>query len=273
MISRMAPRTRGIDSARWAFGRRRWCLGVAALLGIGGCGQLLGVRRPERAVGGVPPFSSSVPRGELPRGWRPEVPRPDLPRTHYAVVERDGRRVLHAVADRSASGLRCDVDIDPQATPWLEWEWRADTIDVDATVAIDERDDAPTRVAVGFEGDVSTLPLREQLFRDLVQALTGYTPPFATLMYVWDGQARPESVFEYARSSRIRYLVVESGAAHAGRWLAYQRNVLDDYRRVFGGDPGRIGDIGVLTDSDDLQTHFEAWYGDLKFNAVPTAGA
>ena len=173
---------------------------------------------------------------------------------------------MHAVADRSTSGLRCDVDIDPRVTPWLEWDWRVDQLAVEATVASDELDDCPARVAVAFDGDLSTLTLREMLFREQVDLFTGHDLPFATLMYVWDGQAAPESVFEYPRSGRIRYLVVESGAAHTSRWQRYRRNVVEDYRRVFGGEPGRILSVGLLTDSDDLKSHSEAWYGDLKFS-------
>lgn len=233
-------------------------------MALAGCGQFR-VRPSEPPAGSVAPFSDPRALGRVPPGWRPQVPRPDLARTRYDIVERDGRRVLHAVADDSASGLRCEVDIDPRLTPWIEWEWRAGTVETRATVAVDELDDAPARVAVGFEGDPSALSFREQLFGDLVLAITGYTMPFATLMYVWDGQAPVGSVFQYARSSRIRYLVVESGAAHADRWMSYRRNVIEDYRRVFGAEPGRVRDVGVTTDSDDLNTHFETWYGDLSF--------
>ena len=187
-------------------------------------------------------------------------------RTVYESVQRDGRTVLHATADDAASGLRCDVDVDPNATPWLEWEWCTKSVDTRASVAAYELDDAPARVAVGFDGDVSSLSQREQAFGDLVYAVTGYEMPFATLMYVWDGQAPVESVFQYARSSRIRYLVVESGPERAKRWLAYRRNVVEDYRRVFGSEPGRISEMGVLTDSDDLGTLMETWYGDLSFH-------
>jgi Protein of unknown function (DUF3047) len=86
---------------------------------------------------------------------------------------------------------------------------------------------------------------------------------------VWDGQAPLESVFAYPRTARIRYLVVDSGDADTGRWLGHRRNVVDDYRRVFGGEPGRIRSVGVLTDSDDLRTRSEAWYGDLAFAGSP----
>ena len=203
----------------------------------------------------------------LPPAWRLQVPRPDLGRTRYDIVERDGRNVLHAVADDAASGLRCEVDVDPNATPWLQWDWRARTVDARASVALFELDDAPARVAVGFEGGLSTLSVREQVFGDLVYAITGYLMPFATLMYVWDGQAPVGSVFQYGRSSRVRYLVVESGPERTDRWLAYRRNVVDDYRRVFGAEPGHVSDVGVMTDSDDLSTLSETWYGDLSFHA------
>ena len=58
-----------------------------------------------------------------------------------------------------------------------------------------------------------------------------------------------------------------SEATCAGGWLAYRRNVVDDYRRVFGADPGPVRDVGVMTDSDDLKTRSETWYGDLSFHA------
>lgn len=192
--------------------------------------------------------------------------RRDLPTTRYTVAERDGRTVLHAVSDGAASGLRCDVDVDPNETPRLRWSWRVDSVELRATVAANELDDAPARVIVTFDGDNTLLTARDRLFHELVEMATGYAAPFATLMYVWDGQAPIERSFYYARTTRIRYLVVESGAANTGRWIGYSRNVVEDYRRVFGGEPGRIRSVAVLTDSDDLKTHSEAWYGDLAFS-------
>jgi hypothetical protein len=210
-------------------------------------------------------FAAFAAPGQLPSAWQAQVPRPDLGRTLYEVVESDGRKVLHAVANDAASGLRCQVDIDPRAAPWLEWAWRTKRIEPRANVAVFDLDDAPARVAVGFAGDLSTLSAREQIFGDLVFAITGYLMPFATLMYVWDAQAPVGSVFRYGRSSRIRYLVVESGGARADRWLDYRRNVVEDYRLVFGAEPGHISDLGVMTDSDDLGTASETWYADLSF--------
>ena len=249
-------------------GRRRFTLAGAALVGLTGCHTLRGPPT-ERCCDSLAQFSADHNLGRVPRCWRTQVMRHDLPTTRYEVAERDGRTVLHSVSDGATSSLRCDVDIDPNDTPCLHWAWRVDSVDLRATVAFDELDDSPTRVIVAFDGDNSLLAPRDRLFHEMVEMVTGYAAPFATLMYVWDGRAPTDSIFQYPRTSRIRYLVVESGAANTGRWLSYSRNVVEDYRRVFGGEPGRICAVAVLTDSDDLKTHSEAWYGDMTFSRVP----
>jgi len=239
--------------------RRHWCLAAAGLLA--GCGGVPVRRAPGPAPGLLPPLV------EGPQGWLPHVMRHDRATTVYTFGDRDGRQVVHARADRSTSGLRCDVDIDPQATPWLSWEWRVDQLPAGASVEQDDRDDSPARVVVAFDGDASTLSLRDRVFRETVELFTGTMLPFATLMYVWDGQAPPERVVAYPRTARVQYLVVESGAERVGRWLGYRRNVLADYRRVFGGEPGRIRHVGLLADTDDLKARTDSWFANLAFSA------
>lgn len=114
-----------------------------------------------------------------------------------------------------------------------------------------------------FAGNPARLTLRDRLFADQAELFTGEPLPYATLCCVWDGQAAPETVLPCARSSRIRYLVVESGSAGAGQWHAYRRNLMADFQRVFGEPPDHTTGGGVLTDSDDLKGRAEAWYGDL----------
>ncbi len=249
--------------------RRVLCLGAATALGALGAGTSLltsgcssGLpKTPSRQA--VVPFSSALGAGGLPAGWRLHITRPDRPVTRYGLDTLDGRMVLHAQADSATSGVRCDVDIDLSQQPWLRWEWRVDNMATGATAAEDDQDDSPARVVLGFDGDPTRLALRDRLFADQVELFTGEALPFATLVYQWDGQAAPEQVLPYARSSRIRYLVVESGASTTGRWHAYRRNVVADYQRVFGEPPGRLISVGLLTDSDDLKTRAEAWFGDL----------
>lgn len=211
----------------------------------------------------VLPFSTGT-LGTAPTGWLPYAMRRDLTRTHYAVVHDGQRRVLNARAAASATGLRCAVDIDPAAFGHLQFSWRVHNVPTQANVAAAEHDDCPARIIVAFGGDDTRLPLRDRLFFEQVELFTGQRLPFATLMYVWDGGGHaPETVHRNHRTARIQYLTVESGAQRAGRWLHYERDVVADYRRVFGEAPGNIVGVGVLTDADALKIDLEAWYGDI----------
>lgn len=255
--------------------RRRLLTAVPALTlaGLAGCAT---PARDDalRSYPEVPKFSDVSEGAAPPEGWRPYILRRDRLKTAYSMTRRDGRVVLHAVADSASSGLSCRTDIDPRRTPWLRWEWRVDTVHARATVADDIREDTPARLVVAFSGDMNTLSLRDRVFFEQVELFTGKLLPFATLTYVWDGELPVGRVLPYARSGRIRYDVVESGSAHAGQWLRYERNVVDDYRRVFGAEPaGHITSVGVLTDSDDLKNHAEAWYGDIGLYAEPLSAS
>jgi hypothetical protein len=255
--------------------RRRLVTAVPALslIGLAGCATPP-ADTAARRYPSVPPFSGATDGAPPPEGWRPYILRPDRQKTVYTMARRDGRIALHAVADSAASGLSVATQIDPQRTPWLRWEWRVDTVHAQATVADDVREDTPARLVIAFGGDMSRLTLRDRVFFEQVELFTGNELPFATLTYVWDGQLPVGRVLPYARSGRIRYDVVESGAARAGQWLRYERNVLADYRRVFGEAPsGPILSVGVLTDSDDLKNHAEAWYGDIGLYAEPIANS
>jgi hypothetical protein len=254
--------------------RRAWLAGAAglgaALAGLGGCATApTGPDVGAAADSTLPPASqvlpfSSAATGATPAGWRPYALRRDLTRTRYAVVRDGARRVLHARAAASASGLRCAVNIDPADFGHLHFSWRVSQVPALADVAVAERDDCPARLILAFGGDDTRLSLRDRLFYEQIELFTGQRLPFATLMYVWDGgRHAPDSVHRNHRTARIQYLTVESGPQRAGRWLHYQRDVVADYRRVFGEAPGPVVGVGVLTDADALKLDLEAWYGDI----------
>ena len=193
--------------------------------------------------------------------------RRDLKPTRYAVVRDGDRKVLHARAASSATGLRCAVQIDPALFGRLRFSWRVREAPGHADVGVAEHDDCPARLVLAFGGDDTRMPLRDRLFFEQVELFTGQRLPFATLMYVWDGGKHAlESVHRNHRTARIQYLTVESGAARVGHWLHYERDVVADFQRVFGEAPGPMTGVGVLTDADALKTEMEAWYGDITLS-------
>jgi hypothetical protein len=53
-----------------------------------------------------------------------------------------------------------------------------------------------------------------------------------------------------------------------GKWIEETRNVAEDYRRLFGEEPGRVVSVGIMTEADDGDRALEAYYGDIAFRSA-----
>ena len=236
-------------------GRRQWCLGTSAWPGLGGCATRPPAAPTLATAGGVLlPFSGDPHRAGLPAGWHARQLRPDLPRTRHPLAERDGRRVLPAVANASISGLRCAVDSDPRHQPWLHWDWRVD--------------DPPPKPPW------PTMPARTAR-PGCWWRLTATRPccHCATACSSTSWRCSPAGCCPLPRWCRCGTARRGPKAccairAAAGRWTHDRRDLVDGYRRVCGSQPGRSRSVGVATDSDDLKGHSEAGYGDLRFDSL-----
>jgi hypothetical protein len=86
-------------------------------------------------------------------------------------------------------------------------------------------------------------------------------------MYIWGAKVPPESTTVSSLTSRVRMIAVSSDEEGAGRWQSYRRNLVEDYRRAFGEEPGRVTAIELMnTDNTGAVTTF---YGDLSLSPAP----
>ena len=97
--------------------------------------------------------------------------------------------------------------------------------------------------------------------------MSGRELPYATLMYIWSNKEPVGKIVPNPRSARVQMLVASSGASGVGAWQTLSRNVVEDFRKVFGEDPGKLTGVAVLTDTDNTGESVEAWYGDIVFRA------
>jgi hypothetical protein len=224
---------------------------------------LLGVAAVVLAGCAAPPLPPQAPPdvGAVNgAGWQ-AVLLPGKEPTRYAWGEKDGRPALSATSDRSASMWRRKLDLPASTLGELSFSWWVEDLVPDANVAEQDREDAPARVMLAFGGDVSKLPQRTRMMFDLAEALTGEPPPYATLMYVWDGSAPVGSVIINPRTDRIRKIVVDSGPEHLRSWRDHRRDVVADFRKAFGEDPGPLQAVAVMTDTDNTRSRARTWYG------------
>jgi Protein of unknown function (DUF3047) len=218
----------------------------------------------------VAAFSASRPGAPLPPEWRKWVMSRFASLSQYQLVEDDGRTVLKGVAQKdSASGLLHPIDLDPRERPIFSWRWKV----MDLAPSAAAPDDSPVRVMVSFEGDHSKIPFSERVFYDQFRLFTGQQLPYAGVMYVWGSKTPRGGVAPNKYTSRIKMIAVESGRERLGQWLEETRNVKDDYRRLFGEEPGRVVSVGLMTEADGSDRALEAYYGDIVFRAPNEATA
>jgi hypothetical protein len=215
-----------------------------------------------------PPRFSTAQPGAVPTAWQTVLLSASKQPTEYTLVADEGVVILRANARGSASILAWRTDFDPRAFPMLSWRWKARPI-AGADTRTRRGEDSPARVIVSFSGNPASLKASDRAAGALAEAISGHALPYATLMYIWGAKVLPESTTVSALTSRIRMIAVSSDEEGAGRWQSYRRNLAEDYRRVFGEEPGRVTAIELMTDTDNTGAVAETFYGDLSLSPAP----
>jgi hypothetical protein len=235
---------------------------VAATLAANVFGQT-----PERIESTplVAPFSSAKPGASLPPGWVPFIIAAGKRPTEYRLVDDQGQTVLNAKAEGAASALSSAVKFDIRSAPMIEWRWKVANLVEGADNSVSSKEDSPARVVLGFDGDRSKFTVLERASAAVSKSTNNRDLPVSQLIYIWSNKAPVGTIIPNPHTKRVQMVVASSGAAGVGKWQALSRNVLEDFRRAFGEEPGMLTDVGVLTDTDNTGGSAEAWYGDIKF--------
>lgn len=184
--------------------------------------------------------------------------------TRYSVTKADGKTVLQAEADSSASLY--GTPLSPALTTYklLSWQWQTDALVRNADNRDKQREDAPVRLVAAFGGDQGRLSDAEKRRLEWAQSLSKREPPYAALMYIWSEQLPRETVIPSAHTSQLKMLVVASGSREVGKWQNQRRDLRADYKRAFGEEPGALLGIGVMTDTDNTGAKVSARYADIR---------
>ena len=258
----------------WVFMRffSKWFF-VAGLLAVTACSSVAPLANQD-AAGQSPPFVSTWTQpanasAESP-GTAAKAPTwlhytfPGKQATQYTLAHKDGRSVMEATAESSASLVRQSVHISPDQLHNIRFSWKVPDLIPGADLASRDLADSPVRIVLAFEGDRGRFSAKNAMLSELSRVITGEPMPYAILMYVWCNTRAPGSVIMNPRTDRIREFVVESGAKNLNQWLDYDRNIRADFEKAFGEAPGALVGIGIMTDTDNTRTTTHAWYGQVR---------
>jgi Protein of unknown function (DUF3047) len=194
---------------------------------------------------------SSQPLGArgVPPGWQGQSwghPTYDL------TIEIDGgHRALHLKSRDEGSTISKEIkgQVDLTETPILEWSWKAVVLPKGGDSRQKELDDEAAQIYVAWERFPKQVRSR-------------------VIGYVWDSTAPIGTISKGQKSViAIHYVVVRSGPAERGKWLTEQRNLRDDFKKIYGEEPGPPDAISVGIDSNDTHSTAESYIGSIRFRA------
>jgi Fe-S oxidoreductase len=168
--------------------------------------------------------------------------------TDYRIVQEDGHTVLKAHAKGAASGLTKKITFNPAVYRYLKWRWKVAGTVAGGNESTKGGDDYAARTYVIFPG---------RFFWQM-----------RALNYIWANRLPKGEFIPNAYTGNAMMIAVESGPSKANEWVYEERDILADYRRVFGEDPPVASGIAIMTDTDNTGGEATAWYGDITLSTV-----
>jgi Protein of unknown function (DUF3047) len=211
------------------------------------------------------PFSSAK-IGHSLVAWRPVgLPNGKAPLARFDIVPVDGKNVLRLQTDKSYGLLAHDLRrLMPTADTTLAWRWRLDQPLAYADLRTKAGDDAALKVCVLFDMPTDGLSFTERALLGMARQVSGERLPAATLCYVWDARLPVGTVIDNPFSARLKYWVVDGGV---GVWTSHQRNISQDFLRVFGHESQAVPPVeavAVGADSDNTGGTSLGFLDDIK---------
>lgn len=182
----------------------------------------------------------------IPAGWKGQ--NWGSPAYDMTIVEDGGRRALHLRSRDEGSTISRDIKgkVNLRETPVLEWRWKVVTLPRGGDSRHKETDDQAAQIYVSW-------PRFPEMVRSRI------------IGYVWDTTAPVGTVVKSQKTGTITYIVVRSGAAELGRWLTERRDVVEDFRKIYGEAPDEPAAVSMGVDSNDTHSTAESYVGEILF--------
>ena len=225
----------------------------------------LGVFAAVKTVLVIDHFSEESESDGLPKGWKPLTFEKIKKHTKYSLEHENGNYFVRAESEMSASGIYKDVEIEPGEYPHLSWRWRVSNIMAKGNARKKDGDDYPARVYVTFKFNPDKASRFERIKYRIAKKLYGKYPPKGALNYIWANRLPKGTAIKSPYTDKAIIVAVESGTEKLNQWVHEERNVYEDYQKLFKEEPQMINGVFLMTDSDNTKERATAYYDDIVF--------
>ncbi|MDH4164244.1 MAG: DUF3047 domain-containing protein [Nitrospirota bacterium] len=143
----------------------------------------------------------------------------------------------------SSFSLQRDMDLDINKYPFVTFRWRADVLPPKGDLRNSSTDDQAAQMVVAFGGRYA-------------------------IDYIWDTNAPigTEGEFSVPLVVTAKILVVANKTNKLKEWMEVTRNLKDDFRRLFGKDPGDISGLRFQVNSQHTSSRAEGCISRITFH-------
>ena len=181
----------------------------------------------------------------IPDGWKGQ--NWGSPKYDFRIATQGGRKTIQLKSANDSSTISKEVKVDVKTWPIVQWSWQVVTLPKGGDARKSATDDEAAQIYVTFPRFPSAVRSR-------------------IISYIWDTTAPVGSIFKSEKTGLVTYVVVRSGPADLGKWLTESRNVLEDYKKIYGEAPAEdVGAISIAIDSNDTNSTAESYFGEIFF--------
>ena len=194
----------------------------------------------------VEDWKQNVGATGIPTGWQAQ--NWGSPKYDFKVEEHDGRLALHMKSANEGSTISRDVKgkVNLRDTPILEWTWKVVALPKNGNSCKKATDDQAAQLFIVW-------PRFPEAVRSRI------------IGYVWDTTLPVGTVCKSEKTGTVTYIVVRSGATDLGKWMSERRNVVEDFRKVYGEPPDSPGGVSISIDSNDTNSVSESYMAAVAF--------
>lgn len=190
------------------------------------------------------------PLGKFPQRWKPRKDA-HLAQEIYLVTEEEGNRFLRAHSEKQGIQIGLFHEFPAKSFPLLRWRWRATKLPPGGDERAEHTNDSAAAVYVVYEG---------RLLPRAVKYVWSTTLPVGT-------RATNPSYW------RAKTIVLRTGTAELGTWQQETVNLYQDYKELFGTEPGEVQGIALITSSDSTGSVAAADYDDFILLPEPDSAS
>jgi Protein of unknown function (DUF3047) len=164
------------------------------------------------------------------------------------IVADNDQPSLRLKSNGGSSTISRDLgaSVDLKRTPVLQWSWKVMTLPGGGHACNKSTDDQAAQVYVVWLRAPEALRSR-------------------IIGYIWDSTARPGTICKSQKTSTVTYIVLRSGFDELGKWVTERRNVVEDFRTIYGEAPDNPSALSLSIDSNDTRSSADALIGPTVF--------